>query len=190
MALEKGHLGLAQLLLKHGADPNARGVDGQTLLHVSCRYGNWKVVRELLKLNVDVNSRDNQGRTPHQIALEKRRKEVVQLLLEHGAESTSPLHGADAETRVRVPALNDPGSLNDTLQADTKLYGATKRLALVARIQSVLFVLTMRRDMLRVGGSELRVFRAIHPTNQRNVIRKNWPVVRRRWLGVKTRWYR
>ena len=115
MAFEKGHPDLVQLLLKHGADPNARGVDGRTLLHVSSRKGDWKVTRELLKLDVDINSRDNQGRTPLQVALEKGRKKVVQLLLEHGAESTSPLDGA-AETQVRVPTLNDPGSLYDTLQ--------------------------------------------------------------------------
>ena len=104
-ALEKGHLGLAQLLLKHGADPNARGIYDQTLLHVSSREGNWKVASELMKLDVDMNSRDSHGRTPLQVALENGREEVVQLLLEHGAESTLPLHGADAGTQVRVPAL-------------------------------------------------------------------------------------
>jgi ankyrin repeat protein len=107
MALERGTPGLAQLLLKHGADPNARGFDRQTLLHVFSRNGNWKVARELLKLDVDINSRDNQSRTPLQVALEEGGDEVVQLLLEHGAEGMSPLHGADAETQVRVPALND-----------------------------------------------------------------------------------
>jgi hypothetical protein len=48
---------------------------------------------------------------------------VVQLLFEHGAESTSPLRGADAETQVRVLALNDPGSLYDTTSTtDASLY--------------------------------------------------------------------
>jgi len=149
VALEYGHLDLVQLLLKRGADPNACDVDGQTLLHVSSRRGECDVARELLKLNVDINSRDNQGRTPLQVALEKGRGEVVELLLEHGA---------DTETQVRVPALNDPGSLYDTIQADII---ATKRHGLVHGIQSVLFVLSMRRDM-RVGGSELRVFRVVH----------------------------
>jgi ankyrin repeat protein len=100
MALEKGHSGLAQLLLKHGADPNARVVGGQTLLHVSSLNEDRKVARELLKLDVNINSRDDQGRTPLQVALEKGREEVVQLLLEHGAESTSPVQDAHAETQV------------------------------------------------------------------------------------------
>ena len=114
LALKRSHSGLAQLLLKHGADPNSRGVDGQTPLHVSSRLGHQKVARELLKLEVDINSRDNQGRTPLQVALENCSEGVVRLLLEHGAESASPLRGADAETQVRVPALNDTGSLYDT----------------------------------------------------------------------------
>ena len=35
IALMYDHLGLTQLLLKHGTDPNAGDVDGQTLLHIS-----------------------------------------------------------------------------------------------------------------------------------------------------------
>ena len=58
IALMYVHLGLAQQLLKHDADPNARDVDGQTLLS---REGDWKVAKELMKLNVDMNSGDDQG---------------------------------------------------------------------------------------------------------------------------------
>ena len=46
----------------------------------------WKIARELLKLNVDMNARDDQGRTPLQVALEKGNSQVAELLLEHGAE--------------------------------------------------------------------------------------------------------
>ena len=134
-ALKKGPAGRAQLLLKYGADPNARDVDGQTLLHVSSREGDREVTRELIELDVEINSRDNLGRTPLQVALENRSEGVVRLLLEHGAESTSPLCGAEAETQVRVPALNDPGSLYNSIQVDTTFYGPTRRRALVAGIQ-------------------------------------------------------
>jgi ankyrin repeat protein len=85
VALKLGHPGLAQLLLKHGADPN-RDVGGQTLLHISSKRGHSRVARELLKLDVDINSRDNQGRTPLQVALQEGKSEVAELLLEHGAE--------------------------------------------------------------------------------------------------------
>ena len=109
IALMYDHLDLAQLMLKHGADPNARDADGDTLLHISSREGDWKVAKELMKLNVDVdvNARDDQGRTPLQVALERGREEVVQILLEHGAV---------AEAQVRVQALDDPSSLYDNTQ--------------------------------------------------------------------------
>ena len=60
-----------------------------------------------MKLNVDMNSPDDQGRTTLQVALERGKEEVVQILLQHGA---------DAETQVRVPALDDPNSLYDNTQ--------------------------------------------------------------------------
>ena len=41
--------------------------------------------------------------------------------------------------------VNGPGFPYDTITTDTKLYGTTKRHALVSKIQLVLFVLTMRR---------------------------------------------
>ena len=189
LALKRGHSGLAQLLLKHGADPNSRDVDGQTPLHVSSRLGHQKVARELLELDVDINSRDNQGRTPLQVALENGSEGVVRLLLEHRAKSTSPPRGADAKTQVRIPVLNDTGSLYDTTSTSRRKAlqrHETTRTSDQNSNNSVCS-LTMRRDILRAGGLELRAFRVIHPRNQRNVTRKNWSVVRRRWLGVKAR---
>lgn len=96
IALQTGNSSFTHLLLKHGADPNARYDDGWTRLHVSHHRGDWEVARQLLKFDVDMNPRDNQGRTPLQVALENDREEGMQLSLEHGAESTSPLHDVDA----------------------------------------------------------------------------------------------
>jgi len=59
-------------------------VDGRTLLHVSAQRGDKKVARELMNLEVDISSRDNQGRTPLEVALERDSEEAVRLLLEYG----------------------------------------------------------------------------------------------------------
>ena len=112
MALEKGHQDLAQLLLKHGADPNTRDVGGRTILHVSSRFGSTKVTRELLELDADVNSRDNEGRTPLQVALDEDNEQVVQILLQHGAQ-------ASRGRRYESWFLGDHGPLHDAIQPDT-----------------------------------------------------------------------
>jgi ankyrin repeat protein len=53
---------------------------------VSSKQGDPKVTKGLLELGVDVNTRDNKGQTPLQVALEKGDEQVVQLLLQHGAK--------------------------------------------------------------------------------------------------------
>ena len=182
-ALEYGHAGLAKLLLEYGADPNARDIDGWTLLHVSSQCGSRKVASELLKLDVDINARDNQGQTPLQLALESSMEDVIQLLLEHGAEST---HSGDAKTQVRVPALNDLGSLyNTTVQTDIKLYGATTtRMSCQNSICSVCSDHTSGYP----ENWRVRVFRVIHPMNQRNMTGKRWSAVRETMVVSDSRW--
>jgi ankyrin repeat protein len=46
---------------------------------------NVDVARELLDSGADVNAKDRKGDTPLQRAINCRKKEVSQLLLEHGA---------------------------------------------------------------------------------------------------------
>ncbi|KAF8476566.1 ankyrin repeat-containing domain protein, partial [Russula ochroleuca] len=61
---------VAQLLLEHGADVNARiehgGDDdnGRTPLHTAANYGRVEVVRVLLEHGANVGAEDNKGRTP------------------------------------------------------------------------------------------------------------------------------
>ena len=109
LALWDWHPTVARMLLEHGADVNFKTDRDEIPLHKlpwnlhSCcssmaqtqmpvmymarlfytypLKGDWKVARELMKLDVDVNSRDNQGRTSLQVALKKGRKKVVQLQL-------------------------------------------------------------------------------------------------------------
>jgi len=85
--------GAARVLLENGVDVNARDVRNRTPLHVASLSGCLDCVRVLLQHSADIHARDDKGQTPFQAASERaasspRRKyqEVMQLLLEHGAE--------------------------------------------------------------------------------------------------------
>jgi ankyrin repeat protein len=87
-------VGILQLLLDHGANPNARDDDGSTPLH-HCSWwekggygpsqGSVDGARLLLKYGAIIDAEDNEGRTPLQFALEHDRQDIAACLREHGA---------------------------------------------------------------------------------------------------------
>ena len=79
---------VARLLLKHGADPNALKYDGQTPLHWLSGIGRERVASALalLEHGVDIHVRDDQGHTPFMSAKNAGNHDMMQLLLEYGAE--------------------------------------------------------------------------------------------------------
>ena len=87
----EGHVEVARLLLKHGADANAQDNIGWTALHAaSSRSFNLQerldLVRLLAQRCSDIHAQDNEGRTPFMVATEQKCHEIMQLLLECGAE--------------------------------------------------------------------------------------------------------
>jgi len=88
----RGDKALIELLLKHGADINARAAStsgswaGWTPLHVACGNGNPDIVGLLLAHGADVNAKSDKGETPLAIAQNNGHRQVVELLKEHGAK--------------------------------------------------------------------------------------------------------
>jgi truncated hemoglobin YjbI len=77
---------VARALVRAGADVNAcSGATRATALHSAARRGNVDVARELLDAGAAMNAMDRKGDTPLQRAINCRKKEVSQLLLDHGA---------------------------------------------------------------------------------------------------------
>uniref|UniRef100_A0AAX7TDC8 VPS9 domain-containing protein n=1 Tax=Astatotilapia calliptera TaxID=8154 RepID=A0AAX7TDC8_ASTCA len=59
-----GHLPLATLLIRHGANVNARTNQSATPLHLACQNSHIPVVRFLLECNAKLNKKDHYGNTP------------------------------------------------------------------------------------------------------------------------------
>jgi len=83
---------IAQILIDHGADINAKDYRGQTPLHFTGRSKNYKVARLLVKSGADVNAKDNYERTPLLYAVGSGSagfgKKVPEVLIESGADLT------------------------------------------------------------------------------------------------------
>ena len=97
-AAQSGDVALMKLLLAHGADPKIPSAHNDTALAVASGIGwvegvtfEWspeqslEAVKMCLDLGIDVNAVDDQGRTALHGAAHKGRTDVIQLLVDHGA---------------------------------------------------------------------------------------------------------
>ena len=78
---------IMQVLLDHGANPNAQDDDNSTPLHhlSSSQRGTVEGARLLLRHGAIIDVKDNEGRTPLQLALMHGCEDIVTCLKEHGA---------------------------------------------------------------------------------------------------------
>jgi ankyrin repeat protein len=127
VALREGFVEVSGILLKHGADIEARDINDWSPLERAMWKGHVEPPRVLLEHGANVNAEDMRRYTPLHFASDRGEPEVAQVLLRHGADVTArndanetPLHranvkevaqillehGADAnalETRNRTP---------------------------------------------------------------------------------------
>jgi len=78
-----GYVGAVRTHLEYGADSNARDDKNATPLHLA---SDTDVALLLLQYGSDIHARDDKGQTPFMRATADNRQELMQLLLEHGAE--------------------------------------------------------------------------------------------------------
>ena len=76
---------VVELLLDRGADVN-EGLWGTALLHYAAHDGLKDAAELFIAHGADVNAKDNEGKTPLEIAKEEGHIEIVGLLRKHGAK--------------------------------------------------------------------------------------------------------
>ena len=115
----RGNVEMAQVLIKHGADPNAGGTFGWRPLHFASNNGRLEIVRLLARSGANVNARDNDDWTPLLLATVEGHLEVVRALLETGADPNvqcwdgTPLHWALERDHLEIAQLlRQYGALN------------------------------------------------------------------------------
>ncbi len=86
-AVLRGHVSVAQQLLKAGVNVNVRTTNGQTPLMAAAAKGYSDLVKVLVDGGADVNARDGRGDTAHKIALEGGYTRAAQILKEAGAQT-------------------------------------------------------------------------------------------------------
>ncbi len=86
VASRHGHVGIAQLLLKHGADAEAQDYDKCTPLLLASKREYVEVARVLLEYGADREARNSFVCTPLLLASVQGYVEIARVLLEHGAD--------------------------------------------------------------------------------------------------------
>ena len=113
VASQRGHLRVVQVLLRAGADVCVTDDEGDTCLTLAANFGCTETVRTLLCMpEVDVNQSNNSGFTPLHRAVLEQHADVVQVLIDAGADigQTGPHYACFGSNQEIVQMLVEAGA--------------------------------------------------------------------------------
>ena len=108
-SVDRGHLDVCSLLVEHFPNLDIKAFDDQTPLHRASYWGHLEIGKLLLDHGADINAPDNTGWTPLFIAAWRNQLAFARMLLENGAMTVipreTPLHVASTFGHVEVVQL-------------------------------------------------------------------------------------
>lgn len=112
-----------QSLINSGADVNAKGEDGMTLLMLATISGNTDVIKLLLNAGADVNAKERHGYTPLLLAAEAASNpEVIKVLLNAGADLKATNNNGITLLMLAAQRNSNPEVIKALLDAGADVY--------------------------------------------------------------------
>jgi hypothetical protein len=106
-------------LIQLGANVNCHAHDGQTPLHYCCNHRNYEAAKILIENGAEIDSIDENGRTPLLVAVndyrgQKALLKIILYLIEKGADLDKPSNSggtpSDAVKRIKAMIDNSPAA--------------------------------------------------------------------------------
>lgn len=112
-AVMNNNVEIVELLLLHGADPNAEDSKGDQILWRAVSTDNPELVALLLDAGADVHAINSEASAVLPIAVQKGNLEIVLMLLEAGASANGVAHHLQNGAATMEPALSFAAMNND-----------------------------------------------------------------------------
>ena len=109
LACRNGHIKIASLLIRYGANVNAEDTSGNSALHYAAAYGFPECVDLLLNNNADINSQNLWKSTPLSIAMLKRNLAWVDQLLNKADNANVDVKDDNGNTllSIAIESMNE-----------------------------------------------------------------------------------
>ena len=148
----RGNFEMVRLLIERGVDINNRhGDDDRTALHFAVIRSQPTIVQYLVESGINVNARDNEGKSALNIAYDKGEMEIYNYLKANGAIDYEPRQVVQQSTPAPAPA---PTPATPTLRPGRYACSGTN---VTMEIQSPLLFVTLYSGYSTVGNGSYKI---------------------------------
>lgn len=99
LKLFPGHLEVATLLIRNGAELNLTDKNSQGALHLACFYGKEEMTSLLVHSGCDPDLQDSQGQRPIDVAMQMGNTDIAQTLRKH--HKVPSIHHSEVKVNMR-----------------------------------------------------------------------------------------